>query len=296
MNQRVLVAGPASTSLADSLSKLLKLSVITVDTKIFSDGESKIRIDSKMEGKTAILVQSTYPPTDQHLMQLLMIAHHLTQDGAKVYAVIPYLAYARQDKQFLDGEVVSLGVVSHLIRSVGISRVITVDIHSAEGLSLFSMPIYSVSAIPALAHYIKQNLRLERPLVVAPDFGASKRAEAFATLYGAEHIAFSKLRDRVTGEVRVESKALDARNRDAVILDDIISTGGTIRGAAGILHEAGARKILAVCVHGLLVEDALELLRRSGIDEIVSTNTVPGPVSRVDVAEPLASYISTLGD
>jgi ribose-phosphate pyrophosphokinase len=296
MNQKVLIAGPASSPLVNSLSNLLNLPIFVAETKTFSDGETKVRIDAELQGKNAILVQSTYPPTDQHIIQLLMIAHHLSQEGAKVFAVIPYLAYARQDKQFLPGEIVSLGVVSHLIRSVGVSRVITVDIHSAEGLSLFSIPIYSVSAIPVLVRYVKENSKLQRPLVVAPDFGASKRVEAFATLYGAEHVQFSKERDRVTGEVKIESSNIVIKKRDVVILDDIIISGHTIKGAAEILQKAGARRIWAVCVHALLVGEAYDMLRRSGIDEIVSTNTVPSQVSKVDVAEPIASYLNTLGE
>ena len=174
-----------------------------------------------------------------------------------MHAVIPYLGYARQDKQFLSGEVVSLGVISHLLRSCGIMRVTTVDIHSAEGLALFAMPTYSVSAIPSLAQYVKKNLKLTSPLVVSPDFGSSKRTEAFAALYGAEHMQFAKERDRSTGEVKVETGRMELKGREIIIVDDMISTGATVRAAAEKLKEAHAGRIVVTCVHPLLARRRL---------------------------------------
>ena len=210
--------------------------------------------------------------------------------------MIPYLGYARQDKQFMPGEVVSLGVISHLLRTCGVVRVTTVDIHSAVGLALFAMPTYSVSAIPVLAQYIKKNMNLSAPVVISPDFGASKRTEAFATLYGAEHLQFAKERDRVTGEVRIDAGELNVKGRDVVIVDDMISTGATIRAAAEKLRKAQASKIVVSCVHPLLVEDAYEKLIEAGVDEIIGTNTVPSRVSKVDATEPLASYLRTVAE
>jgi ribose-phosphate pyrophosphokinase len=210
--------------------------------------------------------------------------------------VIPYLGYARQDKQFMPGEVVSLGVISHLLRSCGVLRVTTVDIHSAEGLALFPMPTYSVSAIPSLSQYFKKNLNLSSPVVISPDFGSSRRTEAFATLYGAEHLQFAKERDRVTGEVKIDAGELNVKGRDIIIVDDMISTGGTIRAAAERLRQAQASRIVVGCVHPLLLGDAYEKLIEAGVDEIIGTNTVPSKVSRVDATEPLASYLRTVAE
>jgi len=148
--EKVVLAGPASEELGREIAQKLGLEVLKAEFKVFPDGESKFTCEEKVSGKSVFIVQSTYPPIDQHLFQLLLAAHQLSQEGARVTAVIPYLAYARQEKEFLPGEGVTLGVVSHLLRSAGAGRVATVDIHSAEGLSLFSYPIYSVSAIPAL--------------------------------------------------------------------------------------------------------------------------------------------------
>lgn len=296
MGEKIVIGGPASQELAASMAKRMNARLVSPDVTEFADGETRIKFNEKVDGAKAILVQSTHPPTDKHYMQLFQMAHYLSQEGARVHAVIPYLGYARQDKQFTAGEVVSLGVVSHMLRSVGVARVTTVDIHSAEGMSLFSVPIYSVSAIPNLVQYVKKNLNLTNTVVVAPDFGSSKRTEAFATLYGAKNIQLSKQRDRTTGEVRVAEEELDVEGCDVIIVDDMISTGGTVRAATEKLKKARARKVIAACVHALLVGGAQEKLAAAGVDEIIGTNTVPSRVSKVDATEPLASYLRTLSE
>ena len=292
--ESVIVGGTASSDIALSLSRILKLPLIAVKHTEFPDGESKVTFSERVDGATAILVQSTYPPVDKHLVELFFLAHHMSQEGARVHAVVPYLAYARQDKQFLPGEVVSLGVLSHLLRSAGVSRITTVDIHSTESLRLFSIPIYSASAIPSLVQYAKKNLTLTNPIIIAPDFGGSKRTEAFATLYGGEYLQLTKQRDRVTGDVKVQQSSLDLAGRDVLIVDDIISTGGTVRAAAEVLRRAGANKIFALCTHALLVGDAHEKLLAAGVTEVIGTNTIPSRVSRVDVSEVIASHLRTL--
>ena len=296
MTDRLVFAGPASTDFAKALAQRLNLPMLSVDIKEFSDTETKYRFEENASGTSILLVQSTYPPVDKNYMQLFLAAHHLSQEGARVHAVIPYMGYARQDKQFLKGEVVSLGVISHLLRSCGVIRVTTVDIHSAEGLALFSMPTYSVSAIPALAQYVKKNVKLSSPVVVSPDFGSSRRTEAFAALYGAQHLQFAKERDRTTGEVKMETGKMDVEGRDVVVIDDMISTGGTIRAAAAKLKEARARKIVVACVHALLIGDAYQKLLDAGVNEIIATNTVPNTVSKVDATEPLAAYLRTVSE
>jgi ribose-phosphate pyrophosphokinase len=189
---------------------------------------------------------------------------------------------------------VTLGVVAHLLRSAGVRRLVTVDIHSAEGLSLFSFPIYSVSAIPTLADYAKDNLGLSDVVVISPDFGASKRTEAFAALYGARYVQLAKTRDRKTGDVKVKEVALDVKGKDVVILDDIISTGGTVKAAAETVLTQGAARVVAMCTHGLFVGDAVQRLQKAGVHKLVGTNTVPGEFSVVDVSDALASHLKTL--
>jgi ribose-phosphate pyrophosphokinase len=292
--ERLVLAGPASEELGQSVAERLGLPLLAAEFKIFPDGESKFTLNEKVSGKSVLVVQSTHQPGDQHLFQLLLASHQLSQEGAKVTVVVPYLAYARQDKQFLPGESVTLGVVAHLMRSVGVRRLVTVDIHSAEGLALFSFPTYSVSAIPSLVAYAKDELRLKDPVVISPDFGGSKRTEAFAQLYGAKFLQLSKTRDRMSGDVSMKDAKLDVEGKEVVMVDDIISTGGTMKAAAEVVLKQGAKKALVICVHGLFVADALQKLEQAPVGPIVCTNTIPGKFSKVDVSEALASHLRTL--
>jgi ribose-phosphate pyrophosphokinase len=276
------------------VAEKLGLPLLGAEFKVFADGESRFTLSEKVSGRSVFLIQSTHAPVDQHLFQLLLASHQLSEEGAKVTAVVPYLAYARQDKEFLPGEGVTLGVVAHLMRSVGVRRLVTIDIHSAEGLALFSFPTYSVSSVPSLVNYVKDKVDLKSPVVIAPDFGGSKRTEAFAQLYGAKFLQLSKTRDRTTGDVSVKESRLEVEGKEVVIVDDIISTGGTVKAAAEAVLRQGAKKAIAVCVHGLFVGDAIQKLEGASVDPIISTNTVPGPHSKVDVADALASHLRTL--
>jgi ribose-phosphate pyrophosphokinase len=292
--EKLVVAGPSSEELAKAMAAKLGLRLLPSEFKVFPDGETKFTSQEKVSGNNVLVVQSTYPPVDQHVFQLLLASHQLSQDGAKVTAVVPYLAYARQDKEFMQGEGVTLGVLAHLMRSVGVRRLVTVDIHSAEGLSLFSFPTYSVSAIPALVDYAKTELNYRDPVVISPDFGASKRTEAFAQLYGVKFLQLTKTRDRASGEVSVKDVKLDVKGKEVIVVDDIISTGGTVRAAAETVLDQGAKSVAAICVHGLFVGDALEKLAKAGVKTIVGTNTVPGKFSKVDVSEALSAHLKTL--
>ena len=294
MAEKLLLAGPASEDLGRSVAEKLGMPLMAAEFKVFPDGESRFTLSEKVSGKSVFLVQSTHAPVDQHLFQLLLASHQLSEEGAKVTAVVPYLAYARQDKEFLPGEGVTLGVVAHLMRSMGVRRLVTVDIHSAEGLALFSFPTYSVSAIPSLVGYAKDKLNLKDPVVISPDFGGSKRTEAFAQLFGAKFLQLSKTRDRTTGDVSVKESKLEVEGKEVVIVDDIISTGGTVRVAAEAVLAQGAKRALAICVHGLFVGDAIDKLEDASVEPIICTNTVPSGFSKVDVADALASHLRTL--
>lgn len=272
----------------------LGLPLLQAEFRVFPDGESKFTCDDKVSGKTVFIVQSTYHPVDQHLFQLLLASHKLSQEGARVVAVVPYLAYARQDKEFLPGETVTLSFVAHLMRSSGIVRLATVDIHSAQGLSLFSFPVYSVSAVPSMVEYVRSSMKLQDPIVISPDAGASKRTEAFAQLYGVNSLQLSKTRDRATGEVKIKQEALEVKGKDVLFLDEVITTGATIRAATEAVLAQGARSASAICTHGVFAGDTVEKLEKAGIKAIVSSNTIPGRFSKVDVSEALASHLGTL--
>ncbi len=284
-----------SSNLGSGLAKLLDASLIEVQSKIFPDGEGCIRIQGDLYGKKVLLVHSMFPEPDKRLTEFLLMAHKLSEEGAEVYGIIPYLAYARQHRVHHEGEVVSLGVVGHLLRSVGIKRLVTLDIHNVEGLGLIPIPCYSVSALPSLAEYLKKKYDLHKPLCISPDLGGSTRAEAFSKILQAETLSLDKKRDRTSGEVNIGKKDLEVTDRDVVIVDDIIATGGTIQKAVSLLKDGCCKRVLAVCTHSLLIGDAMQRLESAGITEVIGTNSVPNPMAKVDILPVLYSHIKTLG-
>ncbi len=285
-----MIAGPASPDLADRVAKGLGAHLVTTELRVFSDGESKIKID-KM-GKNCVIVQSTYPPADTHLMQALMMAIKCADGAHDVCAVIPYLAYARQDRAFLEGEVVSIALVAKLLQSAGVRHVITVDIHSKLAMSHFAS-VQNVSSIPLLAEYASR-MMLCRPIAVSPDAGGADRAKEFAKHSKIDALVLKKSRDRTTGEVKVEEKLdIDVSGRDALIVDDMISSGGSIVKAAEVLHNKGAGKVYAMCAHALLIGDAAQKIKAAGVQDIIATNSVPGEYAKVDLSPAIVEVVKS---
>ena len=285
-----MIAGPASPDLADRVAKGLGAHLVATELRVFSDGESKIKID-KM-GKNCVIVQSTYPPADTHLMQALMMAIKCADGAHDVCAVIPYLAYARQDRAFLAGEVVSIALVAKLLQSAGVRHVITVDIHSKLAMSHFAS-VQNVSSIPLLAEYASR-MMLCRPIAVSPDAGGADRAKEFAKHSKIDALVLKKSRDRTTGEVKVDEKLdIDVSGRDALLVDDMISSGGSIVKAAEVLHNKGAGKVYAMCAHALLIGDAAQKIKAAGVQDIIATNSVPGEYAKVDLSPAIVEVVKS---
>ena len=285
-----MIAGPASPDLADRVAKGLGAHLVATELRVFSDGESKIKID-KM-GKNCVIVQSTYPPADTHLMQALMMAIRCADGAHDVCAVIPYLAYARQDRAFLEGEVVSIALVAKLLQSAGVRHVITVDIHSKLAMSHFAS-VQNVSSIPLLAEYASR-MMLCRPIAVSPDAGGADRAKEFAKHSKIDALVLKKSRDRTTGEVEVDEKLdIDVSGRDALLVDDMISSGGSMVKAAEVLHNRGAGKVYAMCAHALLIGDAAQKIKAAGVQDIIATNSVPGEYAKVDLSPAIVEVVKS---
>ncbi len=286
MTETSVVTGPASFDLANNIARTLGAQLSVASLRVFSDGESSIKLGRV--GKNCVIIQSTSPPTDTHLIQLLMMAKKCADDGAQdICGVIPYLGYARQDRAFLEGEVVSISLVAKLFESVGLKHIITVDIHSQLAMSYFAS-IENVSSIPLLADYASK-MKLSDPIAVSPDAGGIGRAKDFGKRLDIDVLVLKKSRHRVTGDVTVdESLDMDISNRDAIVIDDIISSGGSLVKAAEVLRKKRVRKIYAMCAHGLLVRDAALKIKSAGVEDIISTNSVPSQYSKVDLSPEIA--------
>jgi ribose-phosphate pyrophosphokinase len=283
MTAFTVIGGPSSEHLAKKIASKLKSKFIGCELRVFPDGESKITLKDKPKGKT-IVVQSIHPPVDSNLIRSLAIISQARSCSSQVYAVIPYMGYARQDRQFLPGEIITMEIIAKLFKAAGATKIIVVDIHSTIALKHLQIPAKNVSAVEELVKYFRK-LSLKDPLVVSPDKGGIERARNFANLLSVDFIALEKHRDRKSGNILIKTKGLDGvKGRDMIIVDDMISTGGSIVKAAEFLKKQKSGKIYACCTHALLIGDAEKKIIKAGVIKIISTNTIPGKTSIVDVS------------
>ena len=280
----IVIGGSGSAALSKKIAARLGARCAASRVRVFPDGESKVTLPP-WRG-SSVVVKSAAPPVDSSWMEIFATVHAARQRGP-VAAVVPYMGYARQDREFLPGEAVTAKTVSRILGALGASKIVTVDIHSRAALRHLGRRGVNVSAMPALAARL-QRMGLDRPVVVSPDSGGGGRAAALAGLMGADCAAMEKKRDRRTGRTRTSASELGVSGRDAVVADDMISTGGSVEGAARLLKRQGARRIVAACTHALLVGGAAGRLRRAGISDVISANTVSG---KVDVSGPIAGAL-----
>ncbi len=291
----IVVPGPASQDLGRKVAEMMKSKVVPVVFKAFPDGEYYLRLDGDIKGEEVVIVQTTGPPQDAHIMQLFLMVDAARDLGAeRVTAVVPYLAYARQDKRFLPGEAISIETLIKLIEASGTDRFLTVNIHEKTVLEKFSIPTENLSAITLLAEYFK-NKGLAGAFSLAPDKGALELAKEADKVLQGRCGWLQKVRHRLTGEIRVEEKKFDIEGKDVIIFDDIISTGGTIAAAVEILKTQGAKRVYAACAHPLLVGEAKRKIMQSGAEEIVGTDCVSNAVNVVSVAPLIAEALAEIG-
>jgi len=268
-----------SQVLATQVARALKTTIVDVKYSRFPDGEHYLQageIDDEM-----VIVGSVVD--NDSLVQLMLLVDAC--DHATNRLVLPYMAYARQDKRFRAGEPVSSRVVARAL-SQGVSEVITVNIHEKEVLKSFTVPAQNLSLAKDIGSYIT-TLKLDKPLILAPDEGAMAFAEQVASVGDWEYDHLEKT--RLSGvEVKMAPRQLSAISRSVVIVDDIISTGGTITTAAGMLYEQGAKDVFAACVHGVFTGGAYIRLMATGIRDVVCSDTIERSCSRISAADQIA--------
>jgi len=277
------IVGPASTGLGEKICSLAGLEKIRFSFKQFPDGELYVRLLDDVTGIDALIIQSLPPPQDRNLMLLLqLISAFKTNGGREALVLIPYMAYARQDKRFLPGEPVSAHLVARLIEAAGADMVALVEVHSDIAARGFRNSVLIEATRSFAEYYLRSGF--EKAYVVAPDKNATPRARRLAEAIGGEVGWVEKTRNKETGFVTSTEGVLNPAGRKTILIDDIISTGGTIIEAIRLLKSKGASQISVACVHGIFVGNAYGRIMDAGASSILSSDTVETQYSNISVA------------
>ena len=290
-----LILAGSQGVLAVKVSKLTGFPMGYIQIEKLPDGEKYVRLSSKVEGKDVFLFNSFANNPDEMLIETIFLIETIAEYNARsINCIFPYFPYSRQDKRFIEGEAISLKIVSKLFRNLEIDRMFVFDfhLHRIDNLTeLFGVEVVNLTAMGKLAKY---SMRFgDKLLVVAPDEEAVQWAKVFAEEINSDYIYFKKI--RVDAEnVIISSQPPDVEGKDVIIVDDMISTGGTVIQALRVLKQGGCNKVFAACTHAILAKDALKRMLEAGIEDMVASDTILSPISHVTVSDLIADAIREL--
>ena len=292
MSSVIILGGSAGEHIAIELAKLLNVELGSLEIRKFPDNETYIRILSDVSGKKVIYVNSLQRKPNELIIETLYTLDTIRDLGAEeVHAVIPYMAYARQDERFNPGEAISILSLAKLFKALDIDGIYTVDMHLhriTDPTKIFGAKFYNLTGVRELAKYIKRYHSIENTVVIGPDEEAEQWAKIMAEELGDLEFSILEKRRLSAEEVVIEARDVEVRGKNVVIVDDIISTGGTIVEAVKALRNLGAKDIIVTTVHPILVKGALPRLLRLCLKDLVGTNTVLSPISKVSIAPAIA--------
>lgn len=269
-----ILTGNANPALAKAVADYIGVELCNVYVGHFNNGETQVMIDESVRGKDVFIVQPTCQPVNDNLMELLIMVDACKRASAKnITAVIPYYAYARQDRKTRGREPISAKLVANLLTTAGISRVVTVDLHAGQIQGFFDIPVDHLAAVPILAEYIAQK-NLDDIVVVSPDLGGVTRARRLADRLQAP-IAIIEKRRPMPGVAEVMNLIGAVEGKNAVIIDDIVDTAGSLVEGARALEKMGAKDVYACCSHAILSDPAVDRINTSNIKELIITDSIP---------------------
>jgi len=271
-----LIAGSANQELAKEIASKLKIELNPIEIKHFNDGETYVHIEKSVRGSIVFIIQPTSPSVNDNLMELLLIVDACKRASAReINAIVPYYGYARQDRKALPREPISAKLVANLIEAAGVDRIVTFDLHVDQITGFFNIPTDNLRITGLIADYILDK-KLKDIVVVSPDVGGARRARSLAKLLGT-NIAIIDKRRPEHGVSEVMNIIGDVKDKDCVLIDDIIDTAGTITSAAKALKKEGAKDIYIAATHALLNGEAVERLKDDCVKEVIVTNTIAIP-------------------
>jgi len=274
----ILFSGSSNGELTQKVADILSIKLGERELIRFADGECRPWIKEEVRDKTVFILQSLSDPMDEHIIELLLMGDAVLRSAPrKLIAIIPYFGYARQDKQHRRGESVSARVIAKMIEVLPFHEVITIDLHNDAIVGFFRIPVTHLSALPVFAKRLAE-LSLNRAVVVSPDVGGVKRARNLSQMLDLPIVVMEKKRNLdQKDESEVYQIIGDIKGKTAIIIDDIISTGGTIANAAQSLKEAGASSVIVCGTHGVFAGEAIEKIKKSPIDIMISADTIVPP-------------------
>ncbi|GBE41414.1 ribose-phosphate pyrophosphokinase [bacterium BMS3Bbin09] len=269
-----LIAGNSNIGLAQEIADFLSVPLAEATVSNFSDGEINVQINDNVRGSDVFVVQSTCTPVNENIMELLLMADALKRaSAARITAVIPYYGYARQDRKAAPRVPISARLVADLLEVAGIDRLLTIDLHAGQIQGFFDIPVDHLYAAPVIVDYVKKEYQNDL-VIVSPDAGGVERARAFAKRLDASLAIIDKRREKANVS-QVMHVIGDVDGKNAILLDDMIDTAGTITQAASAIKENGAKKVVAACAHAVLSGPALDRINDSALEEVIVTNTIP---------------------
>lgn len=276
-----LVAGNSNPALAEEISACLGVPLCDAEVGRFPDGEINVHIKETVRGADVFLIQSTSPPVNEHLMELLLILDALRRaSAARITTVIPYYGYSRQDRKHIGRVPISAKLVANFIEAAGADRLLTLDLPAGQLQGFFDIPVDNLRIDPIFAEYFSHEGLAADAVIVAPDVGAARRASMVAERLGLPYAIVEKARvSDKTGQVEARHVIGEVRGKRAILVDDIISTGGTVLAATDLLLECGAREVYAAFSHGVFAADSVQRIEQSSLQGVIVTNTIPPPVS-----------------
>ena len=296
-----IVSGSAHPRLAADICAYLGVAPCDATVSSFPDGETFVKINENIRGRDVFIIQPTCPPTNQNLMELLILVDAARRSSsARITAVIPFFGYARQDRKDQPRVPITAKLVANLLAAAGVQRVLTMDLHAQQLQGFFDIPVDHLYALPVMIHYL-QDLGLGDLVVVSPDVGGVKMASAYAETLKAGLAIVVKRRLSAT-EIEAVTVIGDVEGKNVILVDDLTETAGTLVGAARILREEGARDIYAGVSHAVLTDLAVKRLKGSEIKELITTDSVPvrtdvnSRVKVLSVAELLGEGIRRIHD
>lgn len=274
----MLFSGRAHPAFGEAVAEELGIELVPMTARDFANGEIFVRFEESVRGCDAFVIQSHTQPLNKWLMEQLLMIDALKRGSAKrITAILPFYPYARQDKKHRGREPISARLVADLLKTAGADRIVSVDLHTDQIQGFFDGPVDHMHAMPLLTDYIKKKYPLENIVVVSPDAGRVKVAEKWANTLSDAPLAFvHKTRSTEVANQIVANRVVgDVAGKTAVLIDDMIDTGGTIAGAVGVLRDAGATDVIIACTHGVFSDPARERLSQCGAKEVITTDTLP---------------------